>query len=68
MIAVQKEYQVHKLHEGIVDTWIWREHIEPKFYIGIKSFYRYLTIPAKREFDLVEDAIQKLTPPCEPLE
>jgi hypothetical protein len=45
--AVQEAYRNHKV-DGQPDTYVWRMHIWPKFFISLPTFYRYLqTVPDK---------------------
>lgn len=46
--AVQLDYQREK-REGIPDAFIWRKHIQPRHFIGLDTFYRYLTVNVSQE-------------------
>jgi len=46
--AVQDEYQAVRV-EGQPDAYIWRTHIYPKFFISLRTFYRYLGISPQKE-------------------
>lgn len=44
---VMEEYQRHK-RDGVMDIWIFRTHIKPKYLISYRTFKRYLDVPATR--------------------
>ena len=46
--AVQEAYQSVRV-EGQPDSYIWRTHIYPKFFISLRTFYRYLGIVPQKE-------------------
>ena len=33
---------------GAFNTWIYKEHIEPKYGIGMSTFYKVLNVPVKK--------------------
>ena len=48
VLQVQDEFLKHA-DSGRSTAYIYRTHIYPQFLISRVTFYRYLTIPAKRE-------------------
>lgn len=55
--AVIQVYQAYKVHEGVSDAWIYREHIYPRFLIGKSTFDKYLGLKIERELAIVEQSI-----------
>ena len=64
VIAIQDLYQVHKIHQGVRDTWIYEQHIYPVYYIGKSTFNKYLGLNAKRLLKEIELEIQNLEQTC----
>lgn len=56
--AVYEEYLAHKVHDGVSDAWIYREHIYPRFLIGKSTFDKYLAMKIEKELIEVAQAIQ----------
>jgi hypothetical protein len=56
IIAVQKVYQTHKIHEGITDEYIYQTHIKPVFHISKRTFIKYLGMRAAHELKNLLDA------------
>lgn len=48
MIEVQNAYREHKA-KGSTDKWIYLNVIDPVHHISERTFYNYLTTPARRE-------------------
>lgn len=46
--AVQDYYQQIRV-EGQSDAFIWKKHIWPRYFISLRSFYRYLQISPQKE-------------------
>ena len=53
MVDVQDTYRKHK-DNGATDRWIFRTIIEPAYRISERTFYNYLTTPARRELHKME--------------
>lgn len=47
IMSVQKIWVDYRA-KGVTTEWIYLHLIEPNYYIGRRTFYSYLTIPAKR--------------------
>lgn len=54
ILEVQKVYAGHK-REGLSDTYIFRTHIKPAFWISKRTFCKYIATNAKREIRLIEE-------------
>ena len=48
VLAVQKTFLEH-WKEGISKKFVYRKHIKDKYYIGVRTFQKYLSINARRE-------------------
>ncbi len=60
IVAVQKLYQEWKVNEGVKDSWIWREHIYPVYFISRATLNRYLETPATRDLKRLDEEILNL--------
>jgi ferric iron reductase protein FhuF len=47
--AIQVIYQLHKVHEGINDKWIWETHIYPIYYISYPRFRDLMGLNVKKK-------------------
>lgn len=58
MIDIQQVYREHKKN-GATDRWIFRNVIEEQYRISERTFYNYLTTPAKRELANITNVEQQ---------
>lgn len=52
-LEVQELYRQHK-EEDLSNVYIFRKYIRPEHRISIRTFYRYLAIPARRIIKQIE--------------
>lgn len=64
ILKIQEIYQEHKVHEGIRDTWIYKEKIYPLYFIAKSTFMKYLSMNAKRELHQLLERIENLKVQC----
>jgi hypothetical protein len=59
--AVQDLYQEHK-KPGVTDVHIYKTYIYPQYYISKPTFYKYLSINAKRELAQIAEKLKSTAP------
>lgn len=64
ILKIQEIYQEHKVHDGVRDTWIYKEKIYPLYFIAKSTFMKYLSLNAKRELSQLIERIEKLKAQC----
>jgi hypothetical protein len=55
VIKVQQAYQIHKVHPGVFDKWIFDNHIKEPYNINYGTFLKYIGIPAQKLFKEAEN-------------
>jgi len=50
---VQATFKAHN-NKGMVQEWIYENHIKDKFRIGRTTFYNWLSIPVQRELEKIK--------------
>jgi hypothetical protein len=50
---VQQTFKEHN-RQGMVQEWIYENHIKDKFRIGRTTFYKWLSIPVQRELEKIK--------------
>ena len=63
MIDIQDIYRKYSQHHSgsATDAWIFRNLIEPKYHITLKTFQKYISHPARRELSEILEQEQTQT-------
>lgn len=55
-------FVLEKQHEGQSMAFVYREHVRARFHISLKTLYRYMSVPVRREIRRTEERIASLSP------
>ena len=59
VIQVQDRY-LEKKTDGNTTIYVFREYIQPEYYISLTTLYRYLGHPAKRDLKRIEAQLKEM--------
>jgi hypothetical protein len=55
VMAIQKIYREHKIHDGVNDIWIWRSYIYPVYFISYSRFRDLMGLNVKKKIRELKD-------------